>query len=247
MSDEAAAWDVLRSAIAEVREALGDRVVAAYALGSLVHGGFAPDVSDIDGLVILDRVDDAAAAAIGAVVGRWRAERVSLFWGDWATFADPPEASRLPPIVRRDLLDHGVAVLGDPPPAGLARPTHDDLIRETAEFAAGWLARDGVPDPETLLAAGRRETTKMVLFPVRFLATIHAGLAGSNDEAVAWYTTNNGAHAPLASAALRWRTAEIDDPALLADLPALYAEALAALRTHPAVPGDVRARLPAAP
>jgi hypothetical protein len=243
MSDEAG-WDVLRAAVAEVRAALGDRVVAAYALGSLVHGGFAPDVSDIDGLVVLDRVDQDAAAAIEAVVARHRDERLSFFWGDWATFGAPSADARLPPIVRRDLLDSGVAVHGAAPPDGLPRPTDDDLVRETAEFAAGWLARHGgVPDAAQLLAAGRRETTKMVLFPIRFLATTHAGLAGSNGEAVEWYINSGGAYNKLASAALRWRTEEIDDPGLLADLPALYAEALAALRAHPAVPDDVKARL----
>jgi hypothetical protein len=243
MSDDAG-WAVLRAAVEEARAALGERLVGAYALGSLVHGGFAPEVSDVDGLLVLDRVDDEAAAAIEVVVARHRAERLSLFWGDWATFGDPPEHARLPPIVRRDLLDSGVAVLGDPPPEGLPRPTDDDLVRETAAFAAGWLERTGgVPDPDALLAAGRRETTKMVLFPVRFLATTHAGLAGSNGEAVAWYVAAGGPHARLAAAALRWRTEEIDDPALLADLPALYAEALAALRAHPAVPDAVKARL----
>lgn len=243
MSDDAG-WTVLRAAVDEARDALGDRLVAAYALGSLVHGGFAPDVSDIDGLLVLEHTDAVAATAIEAVVARHRAARLSLFWGDWATFGDPPEAARLPPIVRRDLLDAGVAVLGDAPPEGLPRPTDDDLVRETAEFAAGWLERKGIPDPDALLAAGRRETTKMVLFPVRFLATTHAGLAGSNGEAVEWYINSGGPHAPLAAAALRWRTSEIDDPALLTDLPALYAEALAALRAHPAVPDAVKARLP---
>ena len=70
----------------------------------------------------------------------------------------------------------------------------------------------------------------MVLFPVRFLATIHAGLAGSNDEAVAWYVDAGRPHAALAAAALRWRTEPIADRAeaerLLAQLPALYDEAL---------------------
>ena len=97
---------------------------------------------------------------------RASAARLSLFWGDWATFADPPEAARLPPIVRRDLLDCGVAVLGGAPPDGLPRPTDDDLVRETAAFAAGWLERNrGVPDPDALLAAGRRATDQDGVVP----------------------------------------------------------------------------------
>lgn len=238
MSD-AAGWLVLHAAVDEARGVLGARLVGAYALGSLVHGGFAPEVSDVDGLLVLDRCDEAAAETIRAVVGRWRAQRLSLFWGDWATFGAPPESARLPPIVRRDLLDHGVAVFGGAVADGLPRPSDDELVVETAEFAARW----GVPDPAALRDASRRDVTKMVLFPVRFLATVHAGLAGSNAEAVRWYVASGGAHAPLAAAALRWRTEEVDDPGLLDGLPALYEEALAALRAHPAVPDDVKASL----
>ena len=156
------------------------------------------------------------------------------FWGDWASFGAPGDSARLPPIVRRDLLDTGVAVHGAPPPPGLPHPTRDDLVAETAAFARDWLEREGIPAPAALLAAGRRRTTKMVLFPVRFLATIEAGLAGSNAEAVAWYVDAGRPYAALATAALCWRTEPIADPAeaerLLADLPALYDEALTALR-----------------
>jgi hypothetical protein len=243
-------WAVLRAAVERARGALGDRLVAAYAVGSLTHGGFAADVSDVDGVLIVDRCDAGVAAGIASVVVDTRdaladdlAERLSLFWGDWPTFGAPPESARLPPIVRLDLLDNGVALVGEPPPPGLPRPTCDDLVRETAAFAAQWLERDGIPSRPELLDAGRRRTTKMVLFPVRFLATVRAGLSGSNDEAVAWYVGDNGPHARLAGAALRWRAEPIDDPALLDDLPALYAEALDAVRRHPAVPDDLRARL----
>jgi hypothetical protein len=201
-------------------------------------------------VLVVDRCDAEAVATIAAVVEGVReqgglAERLSLFWGDWATFGAPPPEARLPPIVRLDLLDDGVAVHGPPVPDGLPRPTPDDVVRESAAFAAQWLERDGIPAPAALLAGGRRHTTKMVLFPVRFLATTCAGLSGSNDEAVAWYVGAGRPHAQLAAAALRWRTEAIDAPALLDALPALYAEALDALRAHPAVDDALRARLAA--
>jgi hypothetical protein len=53
---------VLAEAAASYRNALGERLIAAYALGSLAHGGFSPLVSDIDlGLVVSDpaRQEDA--------------------------------------------------------------------------------------------------------------------------------------------------------------------------------------------
>lgn len=39
---------VLADAVAAYRVVLGDRLVAAYALGSLAHGGFSELVSDVD-------------------------------------------------------------------------------------------------------------------------------------------------------------------------------------------------------
>jgi predicted nucleotidyltransferase len=53
---------VLAEAVDAFRDALGDRLLAAYALGSLAHGGFSPLVSDVDlGLIVCDplRSDDA--------------------------------------------------------------------------------------------------------------------------------------------------------------------------------------------
>jgi predicted nucleotidyltransferase len=44
---------VLAEAVSAYRQALGERLVAAYALGSLAHGGFSPLVSDVDLCVVL--------------------------------------------------------------------------------------------------------------------------------------------------------------------------------------------------
>lgn len=226
---------VLDEAVGQARAALGARLVAAYAVGSLAHGGFAPDVSDVDGVLIVDRADDAAADAIRAIaVGGPLGERLSLFWGDWATFGAPaPEVARLPPIVRLDLLRFGIPLgESDAVPPGLPAPTTEDLLAETVAFARERLAT--VPDPAALVAGGRRPLTKTVLFPVRFLATAHAGLAGSNDEAVAWYVAEDRPASALARAALRWRTEPVTDPEAATilvseQLPGLYAEARAAL------------------
>jgi predicted nucleotidyltransferase len=46
---------VLEEAVTASKETLGARLLAAYALGSLAHGGFAPLASDVDlGLVLAD-------------------------------------------------------------------------------------------------------------------------------------------------------------------------------------------------
>lgn len=230
---------VLDAALEQARVALGARLVAAYAVGSLAHGGFAPDVSDVDGVLIVDRCDAGVAEAIGtiAVEGELGA-RLSLFWGDWATFGAPPPSARLPPIVRLDLLRFGIPVGNGsvPLPLGLPEPSQDELLAETVAFARERLA---IPiKAAALVASGRRPLTKTVLFPVRFLATACAGLAGSNDEAVAWYAGEARPATALARAALGWRTQPVTDPAaatalVAAELPVLYAEARDALGLEP--------------
>jgi hypothetical protein len=48
---------VLVRAVAAYRAALGSRLIAGHALGSLAHGGFSPLVSDVDlGLILEDPV-----------------------------------------------------------------------------------------------------------------------------------------------------------------------------------------------
>jgi hypothetical protein len=52
--------DVLARAVAAYEAALGSRLIAGYALGSLAHGGFSPLVSDVDlGLVLQHRLADS--------------------------------------------------------------------------------------------------------------------------------------------------------------------------------------------
>jgi predicted nucleotidyltransferase len=52
-AESATGDDVLADAVRAGRESLGGRLLAAYALGSLAHGGFSPLVSDVDVALIL--------------------------------------------------------------------------------------------------------------------------------------------------------------------------------------------------
>ena len=45
---EDAGWDVITAGVQRAQSLLGTRLLAAYALGSLAQGGFAPEVSDVD-------------------------------------------------------------------------------------------------------------------------------------------------------------------------------------------------------
>ncbi len=210
---------VLAEAVRAYRQALGERMVAAYALGSLAHGGFSPLVSDVDlGLVLADPLQAADAETIERVAGRLQAggsalhERLSVFWGTPATLAGRVAGGRFPPLDRLDLIQHGRLLAGADIRTGLPQPSAADLLVAGAEFALGALAGVEIHDPDVLLGQGVRRVTKLVLFPVRFLYSAETGLVGTNHAAAEHYLA--GGSAPgceLVAAALAWRT-EPPDP-----------------------------------
>jgi hypothetical protein len=226
MKDEATQVDgekVLLAAAAAFRAALGERLLAAYALGSLAHGGFNPLVSDIDlGLVVEDplRPDDGSmieqVAQTQKVSGGPLSDRLSVFWGTPNTLGGRREGGRFPPIDRLDLLENGHLLVGADVRSGLPRPSAPELIVAGAEFAVEFLAGvrwvgsggqsalgsmqaaredavDEVRRPELLASAGVRRLTKLVLFPVRFMFTAATGRVGTNALAAEWYLDRHAA------------------------------------------------------
>jgi hypothetical protein len=220
---EAAGRAILAEAVDACRTALGERLLAAYALGSLAHGGFSPLVSDVDlGLVLADPIAPGDASALEEVAGRVRAgatelhDRLSVFWGSPSTLGGATGGGRFPPLDRLDLLEHGVLLWGADVRAGLPRPVPGELLVAGAEFALDFLAgipRPGAPtgaglgslrpagdetieeirQPELLVARGVRRLTKLVLFPVRFLYTAATGRVGTNRLAVEHHLAAAGA------------------------------------------------------
>ena len=240
---------VLAEAVAAFGAALGARLLAAYALGSLAHGGFSPLVSDVDlGLVLADppRPDDpdklGAVADTVKAAGSALHERLSVFWATPAILRGEMAGGRFPPLDRLDLLENGRLLAGRdvrPDLGPAAAPGPDELLVAGADFAVdflgpgheasggaaggaalGSLAPAGdaviaeVRNPDTLLAQGIRHTTKIVLFPVRFLYTAATGRVGTNDAAVAHHLADPAAPAhELVAAAFSWRSEPPADPA----------------------------------
>ena len=190
---------VLARALSAYRAALGSRLIAGYALGSLAHGGFSPLVSDVDlGLILQDPLKVTDRMTIRTVARTVRAggaaldERLSVFWGTPATLRGQVKGGRFPPLDRLDLLDHGRLLTGRDTRSGVTRPDHAELLVAGAEFALGHLggaaklsgrlrdwARLGPRDenalneirtPSRLVSRGPRRLTKIVLFPVRFFS-----------------------------------------------------------------------------
>ncbi len=149
-STQADGEKVLVAAAAAFRAALGERLLAAYALGSLAHGGFGPLVSDIDlGLVVEDplRPDDATMIELVAqsqkVSGGPLCERLSVFWGTLNTLGGRREGGRFPALDRLDLLENGRLLVGADVRSGLPRPSAPELIvagagRDWPSFLIGW-------------------------------------------------------------------------------------------------------------
>ena len=245
MADTSASWDaqadarqgeaVLARAVAAYRAALGSRLIAGYALGSLAHGGFSPLVSDVDlGLILRDPLRAHDRVTIHRVARSVRAggsaldERLSVFWGTPATLRGQVKGGRFPPLDRLDLLDHGRLLTGRDTRSGVTRPDHAELLVAGAEFALGYLGGAGqLPDrlrrrvrlgsrcddalneiraPSRLVSRGPRRLTKIVLFPVRFLFTAETGQVGTNTLAAGHYLASANAPATtLVTAALAWR------------------------------------------
>jgi hypothetical protein len=233
-ADAEPGWRVARVACQRASAELGARLISVYAIGSLAHGGFALEVSDIDIAVLVDHCDESIPPLIGAAVtssreqlGPGLADRLSIFYGDWESFGAPPEPARLGAIDRLDLIEHGLLMHGvDRRTDKGVRPTRDALVAETAAFLPYWEGERR--DPDDLIAAGARVLTKQVLFPVRFLYTHATGRAGANQDAVAWYCNQAGPHAALVQAALDWRSGSIETTVarglLERHLDGLYAE-----------------------
>src|SRR6266849_2270243 len=126
-STQADGEKVLLAAAAAFRAAVGDRLLAAYALGSLAHGGFSPLVSDVDLAVIVDdplRPSDpnTIGAVAEAVTGGGTAlhQRLSVFWGTPATLRGERVGGRFPPLDRLDLLEHGRLLAGQDARGGVS-------------------------------------------------------------------------------------------------------------------------------
>lgn len=251
-----AGWFVLQHGVAAYRELLGERLVGAYALGSLAHGGFAPAVSDVDlALVLGDRSPDDALA-IERARDELRAggdplyQRLSVFWSSLAALADNRSDGRFPAIDRLDLAEHGKVLYGKDLTVGLPRPSGAELAQDSARSALEFFATDQVigafRDPGVLVdPADPRWLTKIILLPVRFLHTAQTGRVGATDEAAERYLmAQRPVAGDLVRAAMRWREGETlreDEavPLLRAQLVPLYAHYIGCLLAGPlSVVGD---------
>jgi hypothetical protein len=216
-TESASGDDVLRDVVRVASDSLGERLIAAYAMGSLAHGGFSPLVSDVDvGLILSDPIQETDADSVASVAENVRSigsalhGRVSVFWGTAESFAGRAAGGRFPPLDRLCLLEHGRLLKGNDVRSGLTPPNQTELLIAGARFALDVLAADVVAcarQPDRLVEGGIRWTTKLVLFPARFLFTAETAREGTNEASVQHYSQLSGAPGTaLVRAAFDWRT-----------------------------------------
>src|SRR5688500_11353615 len=180
-----------------------DRLVAAYALGSLAHGGFSA-VSDVDVGFVLD---DPLLATDGDRVAELTdsmkasnkpfADRLSVFWGSTLSLSGVTSGGRFPPLDRLDLKKYGRLLVGKDVRASLPLPTQRELVVAGAELALRRLASHEVTgklrSPESLIRSDQKTLTRLILWPVRFLFTARTGDVGRNEAAVEHFASTSKA------------------------------------------------------
>ena len=230
MRDEAArsrqqeGWKVLHAATHHAEQRLGSTLLAAYAIGSLAHGGFAPAVSDIDlALLTTEPTPDMAqvvqdlTAAISPT--HQLGARLSVFYCPWERFADPAPGARFPPIDRFDLLQYGILLHGkELRDTSVAWSTVQEIRAHAAQSALRRITPELLAqDLEQLETDGVtvHDASKLVLWPVRLQHVCDTGRATGNADAVNHYLTlPDTAHHSLVQDALAWRDhSSLPDPA----------------------------------
>jgi predicted nucleotidyltransferase len=212
---ERAGWDVIEAAVAAAEERLGDRLLSAYAIGSLAHGGFAPAVSDVDLALLTGEVDGGMPELVeeiqDEVAGTWElGARLSIFHVPWAEFGDPPEGARFPPIDRFDLVRYGVLVGGtDLRGVYATLPGAEEIRAQAVESGLRRVTPEQLDADLRQLAAGGvsvHDATKIVLWPVRLQHVCDVGQVTGNADAVDHYRSlPDAGHGALAQDALAWR------------------------------------------
>lgn len=195
-----------------IRDALGDNLLGFYLRGSLALGGFDPETSDVDVLVVTQRqVSEAECAALAALHDRIppthadeSGRRYEVSYIDRASIKRFAPGERLHPrsgdeapfewyehrqnwvLERWVVREHGVTLLG-PDPATLIDPITREEIREAVASELRIRVDDwasGGPTPDWLLHRGAQ------VFEVetvcRALHTLSTAELRTKAEAVAW-------------------------------------------------------------
>jgi hypothetical protein len=229
--DTQLAQPVLQQSAQIAQRAFGRRLIAAYALGSLAHGGFSAHVSDIDiGLVLQSPGDTQDVETIARIEASVRAsgvplaERLSVYWSTLDMLGGSATMyGRFPAVDILDLKCHGRLLVGTDVRNEVRLPELRELVVESARFALKRLATDAVEkqlrNPATLARTSPKILTKLVLYPIRFLFTASTGRIATNAAAVEHFSARHPDPVKcLAENALTWRDKPAANPEVVTAL-----------------------------
>ena len=198
------------------RAQLAERLIGAYLIGSLAHGGFSHRYSDIDvALVTEDSLDTATLTTLRALAAQQDAalsQKLSVFWAD-RHFS----TGRLQPLDRADYLDHAIAIT-ERERVRSARPTLDEIraYLKGAPFANWTENTDRFAKMDVLAPGDHKAFIRALLYPARLVFSWTTGRMASNDEAVAFTCEHRppGMNTDILTQALAYRQAGADPDAL---------------------------------
>jgi predicted nucleotidyltransferase len=197
-SDARSAVEFAKRAATDWEDLLGSRLLGAYLIGSLAHGGFTARYSDIDVAVVLS--DPLAPADIAHMQGRAAADseshaaKLSLFWTDRGF-----GVGRFPPLDRIDYLSHAVTLVE----REVVRPERPSLAEVRAYLRGApferWVERANAFSAARELRPGERKPyLRAILYPARFIYSWLLGDITSNDEAVSFLEARAGGNIDVA-------------------------------------------------
>jgi predicted nucleotidyltransferase len=186
MNDTArtAALGFAHALVPSYRAQLGERLIGAYLIGSLAHGGFGHRYSDIDVVLITEDGLDAATLTALRTLATERdielGQKLSLFWSD-RRFT----TGRLPPLDRADYIDHAV-VLAERERVLPPRPTLDEIrvYLKGAPFSTWTENANRFAQLDVLTPGDHKAFIRTLLYPARLVYSWTTGRVASNDEAV---------------------------------------------------------------
>jgi predicted nucleotidyltransferase len=198
------------------RAQLGERLIGAYLIGSLAHGGFSYRYSDIDlALITEDGLDTAALTTLRALATEQDAvlsQKLSVFWAD-RHFS----VGRLPPLDRADYLDHAIAI-SERERVRPARPTRDEIhaYLKGAPFSNWTENTERLAKTDVLGPGDQKAFIRTLLYPARLVYSWTTERMASNDDAVAFTCERRppGMNTEILTQALAYRKAGADVDAL---------------------------------
>ena len=213
--------------------------VSIYIMGSLARGGFSKIASDIDLGIILKGSLDGAGENIKNIISDAHKNfpsvknNISIFWGSIESINGVIEAGRYPPFDRLDLIDHALLLSGQDDREMLTRPTKKELDIASSTFSLSYLAsQERIEEFKNCCCIAEKGvvyTTKIILFPARFIYLEKTGKIAGNEESFLYYLNNyKGPDAELVKNGYHWRLNSLpEDLNIVSDylkkgLPSLY-------------------------